>query len=186
MPMGFGEIAERLRRSTVRVTAGRRGQGSGVIVRAEGIIVTNAHVVSSRPIQVDLWDGTRAPADLLSRDASRDIAVLRIARVGLAAAVLGDSNRLRPGELVLAVGNPLGFLGALTTGVIHAVGRVPGLGARKWIQADVRLAPGNSGGPLADANGRVIGINTMIAGGVGLAVPSNSLAGALDGEGNSR
>lgn len=81
---------------------------------------------------------------------------------------------------MIAVGNPLGFLGALTTGVIHAVGRVPGLGARKWIQAGVRLAPGNSGGPLADAHGRVIGINTMIAGGVGLAVPSNSLADALD------
>ena len=79
------------------------------------------------------------------------------------------------GELVIAIGNPFGFIGALTTGVVHAVGRVPGLGPMKWVQADVRLAPGNSGGPLADAQGRVIGINTMIAGGVGLAVPSNAV-----------
>src|SRR5262249_10337645 len=92
------------------------------------------------------------------------------------------SDRLRVGELVIAIGNPLGFIGALTTGVVHAIGRVRGLGPMKWIQADVRLAPGNSGGPLADAQGPVIGINTMVAAGVGLAVPSNTVARLLNGK----
>lgn len=86
MPIsGFGEIAEQLRRSTVRITAGRRGQGSGVIVRPEGVVVTNAHVVSSRPIHVELWDGTRVPGDLLYRDSQRDLAVLRVSLASLPA-----------------------------------------------------------------------------------------------------
>lgn len=175
MPVpGFGEVAEKLRRSTVHVSAGRRGRGSGIIVKPEGVIVTNAHVAAFSPIEVQLWDGTRERADLLSRDAGRDLAILRVSRSGLPAATLADSDRLRVGELVIAIGNPFGFIGALTTGVVHAIGRVPGLGPMRWVQADVRLAPGNSGGPLADAQGRIIGINTMIAGGVGLAVPSNA------------
>jgi serine protease Do len=99
---------------------------------------------------------------------------------------LTDSDQLRVGELVIAIGNPFGFIGALTTGVVHAIGRVPGLGPMKWIQADVRLAPGNSGGPLADAQGRVIGINTMIAGGVGLAVPSNTVSRLLNASHSER
>jgi serine protease Do len=80
------------------------------------------------------------------------------------------------GELVLAVGNPLGFVGALSTGIIHAAGSVRGLGMSSWLQADVQLAPGNSGGPLADAQGRVLGINTMVAGGLALAIPSNDVS----------
>jgi serine protease Do len=179
--VGFGEIAEKLRRSTVHVSAGRRGHGSGTIVKPEGVIVTNAHVAAFSPIHVQLWDGTRVPAELLSRDRARDLAVLRVARSGLPAAAIADSDRLRVGELVIAIGNPFGFIGALTTGVVHAVGRVPGLGPMKWIQADVRLAPGNSGGPLADARGHVVGINTMIAGGIGLAVPSNTVSRMLNG-----
>jgi serine protease Do len=85
------------------------------------------------------------------------------------------------GEPVIAIGNPWGFLGAVTTGVIHALGRVPTAGAMKWIQADAHLAPGNSGGPLADATGHVVGVNTMVAGGIGLAVPSNAVARMLRG-----
>lgn len=181
---GFGEIAEKLRRSTVQVSAGRRGHGSGVIVKPEGVIVTNAHVTAFRPIEIELWDGRRAQANLSMRDAVRDIAVLRVSLSELPAAPLADSDQLRVGELVIAVGNPLGFMGALSTGVVHAVGRVPGLGPMKWIQADVRLAPGNSGGPLADARGHVVGINAMIAGGVGLAVPSNTVSRFLTGEGS--
>src|SRR6202043_3608360 len=80
------------------------------------------------------------------------------------------------GELVLAVGNPLGFVGALSTGIIHSAGSVSGLGMNAWLQADVQLAPGNSGGPLADAQGRVLGINTMVAGGLALAIPSNDVS----------
>jgi len=185
MPMErFGEIAEKLRRSTVHISAGRRGQGSGIIVRSEGVIVTNAHVAALGPLWVQLWDGTRAPASLLSYDLMRDLAILRISKSGLPAAALADSERLRVGEGVIAVGNPLGFIGALTIGVVHAIGRVPGLGPGKWIQADVQLAPGSSGGPLADTGGEVVGVNTMVAGGVGLAVPSNSISRLLDkGEG---
>lgn len=180
MPIpGFGEIAEYLRRATVQVNAGRRGQGSGLIVDPNGAIVTNAHVAASGPIEVELWDGRRAACDLSRRDALRDVAVLRVSLSGLPAATLANSDDVRVGEAVIAVGNPLGFRGALTSGVIHAVGRVPALGPMKWIQADVRLAPGNSGGPLANARGQVIGINTLVAGGLGLAVPSNTVARQL-------
>src|SRR5581483_6524418 len=112
-------------------------------------------------------------------DRRRDLALLRIPASGLPEAALGDSTRLRPGELVIAIGNPLGFIGALTAGVVHAVGPLPGLGPRKWIQAGVRLAPGNSGGPLADASGTVVGVNTMVAGRLGLAVPSNEVTRLL-------
>jgi serine protease Do len=177
MPMeGFGEIAEKLRRATVYIGSGRRAHGSGFIVKPEGVIVTNAHVAAFSPIQVGLWDGSRVQADLVRRDAGRDLAILRLSKSGLPSATLADSDRVRVGELVIAVGNPLGFIGALTTGIVHSVGRVPGLGPMKWIQSDVRLAPGNSGGPLANARGQIVGVNTMIAGGVGLAVPSNTVS----------
>jgi serine protease Do len=86
-----------------------------------------------------------------------------------------DSSKLRAGELAIAIGNPLGFVGALTTGIIHAVGPLRGFGSQTWVQANVRLAPGNSGGPLADASGRVIGINTMVAGRLALAISSNAV-----------
>jgi serine protease Do len=181
MPIpGYGEVAEKLRRSTVHVSAGRRGQGSGLVVKPEGIIVTNAHVAASSAIEVEFWDGTRAQANVAMRDKARDIAVLHVSRTDLSAALRADSDQLRAGELVIAVGNPLGFRGALTTGVVHAVGRVEGLGPMKWIQADVRLAPGNSGGPLANARGEVVGINTMVGyGGVALAVPMNAVSRLL-------
>jgi serine protease Do len=178
---GFGEIAEKLRRSTVHISSERRGHGSGVIVKQDGVIVTNAHVAVSGALDVQLWDGTRAKSDLLARDSRRDLAILRIAKHDLPAVTLADSDRLRVGELVIAVGNPLGFIGALTTGVVHGMGRVPGLGGREWIQADAQLAPGNSGGPLANAQGQVVGINTMIANGLGLAIPSNAVSRLLRG-----
>jgi serine protease Do len=181
---GFGEIAEKLRRSTVRVSAGRRGRGSGVILRPDGLIVTNAHVAASRPIEIELWDGRRARANLSMRDAIRDIAILRVSLPELPAAPPADSDQLRVGELVMAVGNPLGFTGALSTGVVHAVGRVNGLGPMRWIQADIQLAPGNSGGPLANTRGSVVGINTMIAAGVGLAVPANAVSRLLGRDGS--
>lgn len=173
---GFGEIAEALRRSTVRVSVGRRGHGSGVIVQSDGVVVTNAHVAMANPIEIELWDGTRAPAHLTLRDEARDIAILRTTLGTLPTAELADSDQLRVGELVIAVGNPLGFTGALTRGVVHSIGRVSGLGPMKWVQADVRLAPGSSGGPLANAAGQVVGINTMVAAGAGLAVPSNAVS----------
>ncbi len=165
----FGEIAEQLRRSTVQVFPDRRGGGSGVIWKSDGVIITNAHVARKDAAEVQLWDGRRFPARVTSRDPRRDLAVLRIEESGLDAAAVGDSAAVRPGELVLAIGSPLGFAGALSTGVAHSAGG-------GWIYANVRLAPGNSGGPLANARGEVIGINTAIVNGLGLAVPSNAAA----------
>jgi serine protease Do len=170
---GFGEIAEKLRRSTVVIRAGGRGSGSGVIWSSDGSIITNAHVARGTPVRLQLWDGREFDATVASRDPRRDLAVLRIDATNLPLALAADSSQVRPGELAIAIGNPLGFVGALTTGVIHAVGPVRGFGSQSWVQADVRLAPGNSGGPLADARGRVIGINTMVAGRLALAIPSN-------------
>jgi serine protease Do len=173
---GFGEVAEAVRRSTVQVGSGGRAFGSGVILSADALIVTNAHVVRSSHAQVKLWDGRTLEAVVTSRDLTRDLAALLASGSGLPAATLADSSKVRVGELVLAVGNPLGFVGALSTGIIHAAGSVRGLGMNSWLQADVKLAPGNSGGPLADAQGRVLGINTMVAGGLALAIPSNDVA----------
>ena len=183
---GFGEIAEQLRRSTVLIHSGGRGSGSGVIWSSDGVLVTNAHVVhGSRPI-VQLWDGREFEAVTHSRDPRRDLAQLRIEAANLPAATPADSSQVRPGELAIAIGNPMGFVGALATGVIHGVGPLRRLGTQSWVQAGVRLAPGNSGGPLADARGHIIGINTMVAGRLALAIPSNDVqnflsAGPADG-----
>ena len=154
-----------------------------MIWSSDGRVITNAHVARSAHIGIELWDGREFRARVASRDSQRDLAELRIDATDLAtdlpSALVADSSQVRPGELAIAIGNPLGFVGALTTGVIHAVGPLHGLGSRSWVQADVRLAPGNSGGPLADARGRVIGINTMVAGGLALAIPSNTVRSFL-------
>jgi len=176
---GFGEIAEQLRRSTVLIQAGSRGAGSGVIWSSDGQIVTNAHVVRGGRVTVQLWDGRELEARIESRDPRRDLAQLRVEAKNLPAATAADSSQVRPGELAIAIGNPLGFVGALATGVVHAVGPLRALGSQSWVQADLRLAPGNSGGPLADARGRIVGINTMIAGGLALAIPSNAVRNFL-------
>jgi serine protease Do len=165
----FGDVVEKLRRSTVQVGRG----GSGVIWSRDGKIVTNAHVVEgagrSGVVDVELWDGRRLSGEILRTNRRRDLAVLQVESSGLPAAVAGDSNSLRVGELVIAVGNPLGFIGAASTGVVHKVDN------RSWVVSQLRLAPGNSGGPLADARGEVVGINTMIAGGLAFAIPSDSV-----------
>ena len=172
---GFGEIAEQLRRSTVLIHSGGRGSGSGVIWSDDGLVVTNAHVVRGSRVDVQLWDGREFEATISSRDPRRDLAQLRIDATNLPAASAADSSEVRPGELAIAIGNPMGFVGALATGVIHAVGPLQGLGQQTWVQANVRLAPGNSGGPLANAHGRIVGINTMVTGRLALAIPSNAV-----------
>ena len=172
---GFGEIAEQLRRSTVLIQSGGRGSGSGVIWSSDGLLVTNAHVVHGARLKVQLWDGREFEAAVRARDDIFDLAQLRIDATNLPAASPADSSQLRPGELAIAIGNPMGFVGALATGVIHGVGPIRGLGSHSWVQAEVRLAPGNSGGPLANARGQVIGINTMVAGRLALAIPSNAV-----------
>jgi serine protease Do len=181
----FGELAEKLRRSTVQVLDGRCS-GSGVLWNDRGLVITNAHVVGRSSTQVDLWDGTRATARPLALSHKCDLAALQIVSCGSAeAAVIGDSNSVRSGDLVVAVGNPLGFIGAASTGVIHRVAALPGFGVRSWIQSSVRLAPGNSGGPLASAKGEVIGINTMVAASgrslLALAVPVSTVLSFIGG-----
>lgn len=161
----YAALMERLRRSTVQVLSGR-GSGSGVVWDRGGLVVTNAHVATDRQAEVVDASGQRRSARIIRRDRERDLALLVVAAHDLEPVAIGDSDRLRAGEAVVAVGMP----GAVA-GIIHAVG--PG---SKWVQADLHLAPGYSGGILADAVGRVIGINTMIFRGVGLAVPSNEVS----------
>ena len=170
---GLEALAEELRASTVAVRVGRGGAGSGVIWASDGAIVTNAHVASGPQAEVVLSDGRRFPARTERRDPRRDLALLRIEATGLPAAAVRDPSDLRVGEVLVAVGHPLGIPNALTMGIAHAA--VTGT-SRRFVQADLRLAPGNSGGPLADVHGRVVGINSMVvAGGLALAVPSDDV-----------
>jgi serine protease Do len=161
----FADVVEHLRKSTVEVFLRGRGGGTGVIWRRDGMIITNDHVVAGSHAKIRLADGRVFDATLTRRDQSRDLAALSIPADDLPAATIGDSGRLRAGEIAFAVGNPLGQVGALNIGVIHAVDE-------RWIRADVRLAPGNSGGPLVNAKGEVVGINSLIARGLAHAIPS--------------
>lgn len=178
----LSEAAATLRRSTVRILNGRASIGSGVIWRDDGLIITNAHVIRGSRVVVEDSADRRFEARVEARSATRDLAALRIAATGLPVLPKLQSNCLRVGDLVMALGNPLGVPGAVVTGIVHAVGPAEGLEHQPWIQADIRLAPGNSGGPLADARSRVAGINSMIARGLGLAVPSDSVEKFLRGE----
>jgi serine protease Do len=218
---GLADLADKVRASLVQVHAGSRGIGSGVVWsvgapnasgEAEATIITNAHVVMAargttlvvQPVGSD----EELAATLTAVDPTRDLAALKVTGKGFTAAEIGDSATLRVGELVIAVGNPWGRVGAMTAGVVaarapvdleeeakHADPITPDesrpngsreerprrgwrLGRRletEVIQADIRLYPGNSGGPLADARGRVVGINAMVVGGLGFAIPSRAV-----------
>jgi serine protease Do len=174
-------VALGLHHCTVQVRSRSSGGGSGVIWHSDGLIITNAHVARDERVSVELSDGRVLDAVRTSVDPRRDLAALRIEATDLPVVTVGDSDALRVGELVLAMGNPQGVVGALTTGIIHEVGPTDAQNRQRWIMADVRLAPGNSGGPLANARGQVIGINTMIAGGLALAVPSHEVERFLKG-----
>jgi serine protease Do len=182
-----GRTVEALRRSTVFIASGRRnrtGTGSGIVL-ANDTLVTNAHVIGGGDLTIESWEGKTARSTVLKVDNGRDLALLHAPGLGAPPASLADSDLVRPGTPVVAVGNPLGFKGAVSTGTVHTLEPVPMEGPsrrselnpllfRRWIYADVRLAPGNSGGPLADWEGRVIGINTMVvSGGLALAIPSS-------------
>jgi serine protease Do len=213
---GLADLADKVRASVVQVHAGNRGIGSGVVWsvaapdasgETEATIITNAHVVMAgrdttlmvQPIGSD----TQLAATLIAVDPTRDLAALKVTGTNFTAAEIGDSAALRVGELVIAVGNPWGRIGAMTAGVVAARAPVdleeeskhadpiapdgsreeaPRRGWRRGrrletevIQADIRLYPGNSGGPLADAGGRVVGINAMVVGGLGFAIPSRTV-----------
>lgn len=159
-------IAARLRRSTVQVVPGN-GRGSGLIASADGTIVTNAHVAGGRRATIVFDDGRELDGEVVARARERDLAAIRVAARDLPAVEFRDGRSLRTGELVLAVGNPLDLVGALTSGIIQSVDR-----SARRVVADLRLLPGNSGGPLADVRGRVVGVNSMVVNGLAVAIGS--------------
>ena len=168
----LAEVAAELGRVTVQVWSGGRSAGAGVVWRRGGLVVTNAHVATSPRSEVVLPEGRSVQARLIARDPRRDLALLSTPADELEPALHADARGLRAGELVVALGHPLGISYAAALGVVH---RAPtgAAGPAGWLHADIRLAPGNSGGPLADASARVVGVNAMIVGGLGIAVPSH-------------
>jgi serine protease Do len=165
---------ETVRRSLVQITNGHNGAGAGTLWHSDGLIITNAHVVQRQGINVALPDGRTLPARLLARDPDRDLAALSIEADHLPTIELGDSRQLQPGQWVLAIGHPWGVPGAITAGAVIDTGLPPEIPAKhgELIQVGLHMRPGHSGGPLVDTQGRLVGINTMIAGpDVGLAIP---------------
>jgi serine protease Do len=201
-------VAERLSPSVAnlrvsrRVRGGRRmdGGGSGFVVTPDGFMLTSAHVVVSGTagVRASFVDGSEVGVEVVGTDPLSDLAVLRAEGTDFTPAVLGDAENLRVGQLVVAIGNPHGFAGSVTAGVVSALGRslpvrsrAAGRIVENVIQTDAALNPGNSGGALADGHGHVVGINTAVAGvGLGLAVPINEttrkIIGALMSEGRFR
>jgi S1-C subfamily serine protease len=190
-------VAERLSPSVASLRS-RGGGGSAVVITPDGFLLTSAHVVQrSRRVRATFTDGRELEVEVIGTDPLSDLAVLR-AHEALVAATLGDAEKLRVGQLVVAIGNPHGFAGSVTAGVVSALGRSLPTRAgatNRWvdnvIQTDAALNPGNSGGALADGLGRVVGVNTAVAGvGLGLAVPINEatrrVIGALMTDGRYR
>jgi S1-C subfamily serine protease len=203
-------VAERVSPAVVNVSASRRvgarsragephgeeagGVGSGVVIAPDGYVLTNSHVVAGgSTLRVTTNEGHDLSAELVGEDPHTDLAVVRAAEDGLPSAALGDSEALRVGQLVVAIGNPFGFQTTVTVGVVSALGRAfrtrTGRLIENVIQTDAALNPGNSGGPLCAASGRVIGINTAViayAQGLCFAIPANTatrIAGQLISKG---
>jgi serine protease Do len=197
-------VAETLAPSVANLRVSRRGRtrggGSGVVITPDGFLLTSAHVVAGtgQRVRASFTDGSEVEVRVVGSDPLSDLAVLRADAAGLPPAELGDAATLRVGQLVVAIGNPHGFAGSVTAGVVSALGR--SLPTRQGatsrvvddvIQTDAALNPGNSGGALVDGRGRVVGINTAVAGvGLGLAVPINAttrqIVGALMRDGRVR
>lgn len=166
--------------SLVQVRSDPHGAGAGVIWRSDGLVVTNDHVVGAgRQFQVQLSSGERFPAHVLARHPEVDLAILKVDARNLPTALIADSRDLRVGQLVFAVGHPWGQPRVVTAGLVSALQRAETRNGKEVpiIRSDALLAPGNSGGPLVNAAGGVVGINTMIVGGdQGLAIPSHLAA----------
>jgi len=178
--------------ASLRIGRGARGfggAGSGVVITPDGFLVTNAHVVAAGSKAIASFiDGNEYEVDVVGADPLSDLAVARVRSNNLQAVPVGNADQLRVGQLVVAVGNPMGFSGSVTSGVVSGLGRslatADGNGHRRFIedviQTDAALNPGNSGGALADSQARLIGVNTAVAGmGLGLAVPMNSTTQAI-------
>lgn len=179
----LGDAAARLRASVVAIVDDSRrrgGHGAGIAWRGgDGDrFVTSAHVVSKKKVVVVTPDGRAVPGTVVARDAARDLAVVHAPDARVPAVTTRDPRALRPGCFVFAVGHPMGVREAVSIGVLQAVRALPegyglnGTGSLPWVQADIRLAPGNSGGPIADVEGNVIGVSAMIVSGLALAVPA--------------
>jgi len=176
---GLEEMIEQAQTSVVQVRRGDRGAGTGVIWQSKGGIITNHHVIANTrsKVLVELRDGRVLEAQIVDSDPTLDLALLNVPTDNLAAIPSADSSKLRVGELVFAIGNPWGQRGVATAGIVSALSKVKMRNSNRqleYIKSDVRLAPGNSGGPLLNAQGHVIGINAMIMGGdLSVAIPSN-------------
>jgi S1-C subfamily serine protease len=188
-------VAERVLKAVASVRVSRGGgmpgggAGSAVVITPDGYLVTSAHVVaSSRTASASFLDGNEYDLDVVGADALSDLAIIRARAAKLDPIQVGDADTLRVGQLVVAVGNPMGFTGSVTSGVVSGLGRslatADGNGHRRFvedvIQTDAALNPGNSGGALADWQARLVGVNTAVAGmGLGLAVPINNTTQAI-------
>jgi S1-C subfamily serine protease len=187
-------VAEKIIPTVASLRIGRGGRGFGgagssVVITPDGFLVTSAHVVAAGgAVTASFIDGTEYDADVVGADTLSDLAVVRARAASLVPARIGNAEQLRVGQLVVAIGNPLGFSGSVTSGVVSGLGRslatADGNGHRRFIedviQTDAALNPGNSGGALADSHARLIGVNTAVAGmGLGLAVPMNSTTEAI-------
>jgi S1-C subfamily serine protease len=188
-------VAERVLPSVASLRVSRSGSprdggaGSGVVITPDGYLVTSAHVIAqARSASASFIDGTEYELDVVGADPLSDLAIARARAATLEAMPIGDADNLRVGQLVVAIGNPMGFSGSVTSGVVSGLGRslatADGNGHRRFvedvIQTDAALNPGNSGGALADWKARLIGVNTAVAGmGLGLAVPLNATTQAI-------
>lgn len=170
-------VVSAVRPALVQITNGRGGAGAGTIWHPDGLIITNAHVVAGPgALEVMLNDGRVFPARILASDLNHDLAALMIEANDLPTVTLGDSRQLRPGQWVLALGHPLGVLNAATGGVVIGMGSRLGdmqfANGSDWLAVSLHLRPGHSGGPMVDAAGRLVGVNTMMNGPeVGVAIP---------------
>ena len=173
----LAEVIASVRQGLVQITNGHGGAGAGTIWHEDGLIVTNAHVVAGHgPLQVTLQTGDTYPAQILAQDPNLDLAALSIDANNLPVIEPGDSHSLKPGQWVMSLGHPWGILNAATGGVVIGMGQQLGdiqfRNGVDWLAVNLKLRPGHSGGPLVDALGRLIGVNTIMNGpDVGVAIP---------------
>jgi serine protease Do len=179
----MASLVEKVRRSLVQILNGCDGSGAGVLLHPDGPILTNAHVARRRKLKVTLPAGTALPARLLASSLELDLAALSVDAHGLPSMQIGYPTRLQPGHWVLAVGHPWGVTGAVTAGIITGMGKqLPEMpfSAREWIAVNLHPRPGYSGSPLVDAQGLMVGLNTIMADpDVGLAVPGHEIKSFL-------